>query len=136
MNAADCFIDTNILLYLLSKDEAKANRAEELIAAGGVVSVQVLNEFAAVARRKAGLSWAEIRACLLPLRQLFHVESLRDETHVRALGIAERNQVHIYDAAIIASALQAGCRLLYTEDLHRGQLFERRLVVRNPFRDD
>jgi predicted nucleic acid-binding protein len=49
MPAAETFFDTKILLYLLSEDAAKADRMEELIANGGVISVQVLNEFAAVA---------------------------------------------------------------------------------------
>jgi predicted nucleic acid-binding protein len=52
MSEADNFFDTNVLLYLLSKDTAKADRAEVLLASGGVVSVQVLNEFASVASRK------------------------------------------------------------------------------------
>ena len=51
MNASR-FFDTNVLLYLLSGDQAKANAAETLVASGGIVSVQVLNEFASVATRK------------------------------------------------------------------------------------
>jgi len=62
------FFDTNILLYLLSDDAAKADCAEELVATGGVISVQVLNEFAAVASRKLGMSWNEIREVLHPIR--------------------------------------------------------------------
>jgi predicted nucleic acid-binding protein len=58
MSAADCFLDTNVLLYLLSKDAAKADRAEALLATGGIVSVQVLNEFASVATRKLAMTIA------------------------------------------------------------------------------
>ncbi|MGH8489664.1 MAG: PIN domain-containing protein, partial [Gammaproteobacteria bacterium] len=60
MKAVDPFYDTNVVLYLLSSDPVKADRAEVLLTAGGRISVQVLNEFAAVATRKLGLSWAEI----------------------------------------------------------------------------
>ena len=51
------FFDTNVLLYIAGVDPAKADRAEELIDAGGTISVQVLNEITKVARRKMGMSW-------------------------------------------------------------------------------
>ena len=50
MPETKAFFDTNVLLYLLSEDAAMADRAEEIIAIGGVISVQILNEFASVAR--------------------------------------------------------------------------------------
>lgn len=57
MSAARCpFIDTNIIVYLASRDVRKADRSEKIRAAGGVVSVQVLNEYVSVARRKLALS--------------------------------------------------------------------------------
>lgn len=52
MSGAEFFFDTNVILYLLSADPATADRAEELLAIGGVISVQVLNAFAAIAFRK------------------------------------------------------------------------------------
>ncbi len=55
MKGADVFFVTDVVLYLLSADAARADRAEELIAEGGMVSVQVLNEIANVARRKLQL---------------------------------------------------------------------------------
>jgi len=61
MSEVDSFFDTIVLLYLLSKDQAKADRAEALLAAGGVVSVQVLNEFVSVASRKMALAFPDIR---------------------------------------------------------------------------
>jgi|SRR5271165_662677 len=70
------FFDTNVLLYVASGDRAKADRAEELIRAGGVISVQVLNEIANVARRKMGLSWSETRAFLSVIRGLLPVQPL------------------------------------------------------------
>jgi predicted nucleic acid-binding protein len=73
MSAADAFFDTNVLLYLLSGDAAKANRAEEIIASGGVVSVQVLNEFAAVGVRKLALRIRDIREILSVVRAVCNV---------------------------------------------------------------
>ena len=90
MSATDAFFDTNVLLYLLSEDAAKADRAEDLLADGGVISVQVLNEFAAVASRKLGLAWPEIREVLGTAQSLCRVEPLTMATHERGLAIAER----------------------------------------------
>lgn len=127
------FFDTNILLYLLSGDTDKADRAEAVLAQGGTISVQVLNEFAAVAVRKLGLSYSEIREVLEPVRAICNVEPITLEIHDLGLQVAERYGFSIYDALIVAAALQAGCGTLYSEDLQDGQSIEGRLVVRNPF---
>ena len=76
MSGTEAFFDTNVLLYLLSGDASKADRAENLVAAGGVISVQVLNEFASVASRKLGMSWAEIREVLETVRAVCRVEPI------------------------------------------------------------
>jgi predicted nucleic acid-binding protein len=131
MSAGDAFFDTNVLLYLLSADAAKADRAEALLGAGGVVSVQVLNEFVSVASRKLGMSLADIREILGVVRALCAVRPLDLDTHELGLDLAERHRFSIYDALILAAALKAGCATLYTEDLTDGQTFER-LTVRNP----
>jgi len=136
MNVVEAFLDTNVLLYLLSGDAAKADRAEKLIAAGGVVSVQVLNEFTSVASRKLGMSWAEIREVLETLRSICGVEPISLETHVRGLALAERYGFSVYDSMILASALLAGCTTLFTEDLQDGQRIDGGLTVRNPFRTE
>jgi hypothetical protein len=81
MSEANNFFDTNVLLYLLSKDAAKADRAEVLLATGGVVSVQVLNEFASVATRKLAMTIPEIREILSTIRAVCVVRSLDIETH-------------------------------------------------------
>lgn len=132
MGAVDAFFDTNVLLYLLSADAAKADRAEELIAAGGVVSVQVLNEFASVAARKLALAIPDIREILATVRAVCTVVPLDIETHDVALDLAERYTLSIYDALIVAAALRVGCTVLYTEDLHPGQRIGQ-LTIRNPF---
>jgi predicted nucleic acid-binding protein len=134
MSGADVFFDTNVVLYLLSADAAKADRAEELLAIGGVISVQVLNEFASVALRKLGMSWAEIRDVLAQVRVVCPVESMSADTHDRALQVAERYGLSIYDALILAAALLAGCTILYSEDMQDGQVIERQLTIRNPFK--
>ena len=81
------FVDTNVLLYLISADEAKAARAEAVLAAGVVISVQVLNEFANVARRKHGLSWDELPSVLADLAALADVRDLTLATHQRGVAL-------------------------------------------------
>jgi len=127
------FFDTNVLLYLLSADSARAQRAEELVAQRGWISVQVLNEFASVAARKLRMPLSEIRECLEPIRSICSVEPITVETHTRGLEVAERYNLSIYDAMIVAAALLARCDTLYSEDLQDGQRFDE-LVVRNPFK--
>ena len=133
MNGTDVFLDTNVLLYLLSGDENRADRAEAVVAEGSVVSVQVLNEFAAVASRKLGMRYPEIREVLEPIRAICEVRSVTVETHEQGLRLAERYRFTVYDAMIVASALLAGCGTLYSEDFQHGQVVDERLVIRNPF---
>jgi predicted nucleic acid-binding protein len=133
MNGGEDFFDTNVVLYLLSADTAKADRAEELLAIGGTISVQVLNEFAAVASRKLRMSLIEIREVLAQIRVVCAVEPITIETHERALRIVERYGFSIYDALIVSAALLAGCKTLHSEDLQDGQVIERQLTIRNPF---
>ena len=132
MSAGEAFLDSNIVLYLLSADETKADIAHRLIRAGGVVTVQVLNEFASVASRKRQLSWPEIRDVLATLRALCRVEPISVEEHERGLLIAERYRFRFYDSLIIAGAALAGCRVLYSEDMQDGQSLEG-LTISNPF---
>ena len=133
MSAADAFFDTNVVLYLFSTDAAKADRAEELIAGGGQISVQVLNELVAVTRRKLGMSWPEVREVVAQVRAICPVTPLTVATHERGLQVADRLGLSIYDGMIIASALLSGCATLYTEDLQDGQVIDGQLTIRNPF---
>lgn len=127
------FVDTNVVLYLLSADTAKADRAEQVLLRRPRISVQVLNEALVNCRRKAGLDWAETAQFLGGLRQLCPVADLTAETHDIGRAVAERYGFAIYDAMIVAAALQADCTILWTEDLSDGQWIESRLQIRNPF---
>jgi predicted nucleic acid-binding protein len=120
------------LLYLLSNDTAKADRAEALLAAGGVISVQVLNEFASVVVGKKAVEFAEVRDILSTIREICTVTAIDVETHELGLDIAERWRFSIYGSLIVAAALRAGCSTLYSEDLQPGQTVDQ-LTIRNPF---
>ena len=127
------FFDTNVILYAFRKDDTRGQVAETLLAAGGTLSVQVLNEFVAVARRKFDKSWEEIRRALDILR-VFCPEPvpLTLETHERALHIAERYGYSILDSLIIAAALYVGTSTLYSEDMRDGQAIDG-LTIHYPF---
>ena len=128
------FFDTNVLVYLASGDAAKADRAEAIVAGGGSISVQVLNELANVARRKMQMSWDETHAWLNTLRGLLTVHPLTVETHEAGLRIGARYGLSIYDSMIAASALEAGCDTLWSEDMQHGMKLDEGLRIANPFR--
>lgn len=132
MPAADAFFDTNILIYYVSFEERKAGRSAELLAQGGVVSVQVLNEFVNVARRKRNMSWPSIRSSLDTIHSACETVPLTLETHERGVALAQRHNFSLYDAMIVAAAQLAGCSVLYTEDLHNGQSVDGVRIV-DPF---
>ena len=133
MSAADPFFDTSVLLYLLSSDTQKADRVEALLAESGTISVQVLNEFTAVASGKFKMPLHEIRDVLETVRDICLTESLTVEDHDRACEIMEDYEFSFYDSVIIASALHAGCTVLYSEDLQHGQVIDKQLKVTDPF---
>jgi predicted nucleic acid-binding protein len=133
MSGADPFFDTSVLLYLLSEDTDKADRIETLLSARGKVSVQVLNEFAAVAVRKLKMPLNEVREILDTIRAVCAVEPLTIETHDRGLAVFERYRFSLYDSMLVAAALISGATILYSEDLQHGQVIDNQLRVTNPF---
>lgn len=133
MHVADVFLDTNILIYFVSSEERKARRSAELLAQGGIVNVQVLNEFVNVARRKRAMSWPSIRSSLEVIRSVCSIVPVSLETHQRGLELAERQGFSVYDAMIVAAAQLAGCRTLYTEDLQNGQIIDG-MKIADPYR--
>lgn len=128
------FFDSNILVYAASADDYRFEIAQTSLASGGTISVQVLNEFINVARRKMRLDWPAITHFLNGARDILHVEPITVEAHDAALDVAQRYQLRIYDATIVGSALLAGCGRLISEDLHHGLVIDGRLTIHNPFR--
>lgn len=134
MPAAKSFIDSNVLLYLLSSDTRKADIAENTLRQGGVISIQVLNEIASVCIKKLGMRWPEVNAFFTLLRSLTTVEPLTVETHDLGREIAERYGLSVYDSMIVAAALLAGCSTLISEDMQDGLVIDGKCRVMNPFK--
>jgi predicted nucleic acid-binding protein len=129
------FFDTNVLIYAVAQDDPRNSRAEELLATGGILSVQVLNEFVSVARRKLQMPWKEVREALEAIRILCAPPfPITIDTHDAAVRIAVAYNYSVYDALIAAAALEAACVTLYSEDFQDGQIIEGRLRICNPFR--
>jgi predicted nucleic acid-binding protein len=128
------FLDTNVLLYAFAPGDERSTRAKRLIVPTAVVSVQVLNEVVSVARGKLRLPWNQILPALDAIgRVLPQPRPLTAEIHRAAIEISIARGYHIYDSMIIASALEAGCTVLYSEDMQDGQTIDG-LTIRNPFR--
>jgi predicted nucleic acid-binding protein len=132
--SVDSFFDTSVLLYLLSDDTVKADKIESLLAARGIISVQVLNEFAVVALRKLKMPLNEVREILDTIRAFCTVEAITLETHNRGLAVLERYKFSLYDSMLVAAALISGAKVLYSEDLQHGQTLDDQLRVANPFK--
>jgi predicted nucleic acid-binding protein len=128
------FFDTNILVYA-QQAGGKANRARALLAGGGKLSVQVLNEFTAVSRRKQGKAWPEIGEAISDLLALVEPPlALTLDLHAAARALAEDRRLSFYDALIVASAIEADCNVLYSEDMQHGHTIGGLTIV-NPFRE-
>jgi predicted nucleic acid-binding protein len=129
------FFDSNVLIYAMVSGDSRRERAQQLIANGGTISVQVLNEFVAIARRKMRMPWEEVIEAVEAIRILFPSPvAITVAAHETALKIAQQYGFGIYDALIASSALEGHCSTLYSEDLQDGQIVEGRLTIRNPFR--
>ncbi|MCI0468014.1 MAG: PIN domain-containing protein [Beijerinckiaceae bacterium] len=126
------FLDTNILVYA-QQDDPRGDRARALVLAGGTISVQVLNEFANVLRKKLGRGWMEIAEALDDVRAaLDPAWPLTIETHSAAVALAGEYGFSFFDALIVAAAVEAGCDTLLTEDLQAGRKIGGLRLV-NPF---
>src|SRR5262249_18173508 len=127
------FADSNVILYLLSEDEPRRAIARALLRSELTISVQVLNEVAAVASRKLKLDWAKIGGFINDLVPLVGLRVVTIGTHNAGRAIASRYGFRFYDALIVASATEASCSTLLTEDMHHGQKIGGLTIV-NPFR--
>jgi predicted nucleic acid-binding protein len=129
-------VDSNVIAYLFSGDQAKAERAESLVVTRNpkpVISTQVMNEVTLVMRRKMDLPWPEINVLLSDIEEFCEIVPLTLEVHKEARRVAEHYGFRFYDSCIIAFALIENCEVLYSEDMQHGQVIYDRLTVVNPF---
>jgi len=131
--SADRFFDTNVLVYANSQGDSRTAPARQLLLDGGVVGVQVLNEFASVARAKLGFTWEQVQEAIENIVILCpNPRPLTIETHLHALRLSKKYRLSIWDGLIVAAAAEARCSKLLTEDLQHGQVVEG-VRIENPF---
>ena len=136
-----CFLDTNILIYAQSLnpiERTKREIAERLLEqADCTLSVQVLQEFYVQSTRPSRPYPIAIDVAQDLARSFkrFRVLDMSSEIVFRALEMSNRYRFSYWDSAIIAAALMAKCDILFTEDLHHGQIIEGLRII-NPFKDD
>jgi predicted nucleic acid-binding protein len=129
------FLDSNILLCSIDLDDRRRDVAQDLLHAGGTISVQCLNEFAVVARRTLAMSWKAIEEARDQILLLCGpVRPTTLETHHLGFGMVRKHRFSFTDGMIDAAALIAGCDVLYSEGMHHGLVVDGRLRIENPFR--
>jgi len=128
------FTDSNVLLYLLSDVENKKEIAKQLLRTNPVISTQVITENINVAFKKfKSLTPQQILQHKNFICLLSELVLINEKTIDLALEIKSKYQYQWFDSLIIASALQANCTILYSEDMQHNQLIENRLIIINPF---
>ena len=127
------FVDTNVVVYALGLDTAHRDKAKGLLAAGVVVSAQVINETVSVLAGKQRFTLTEAYEVAASLLDLCEVVPVDSKTIREAIRLSGRYALSHWDALIVAAALLAGCDVLYSEDMQNGQVFEGKLKVDNPF---
>ena len=131
---SDSFIDTNIVIYSISQDEMKQNVSIELPAKHPASSVQVLSETANVMRKKLGFDVSSVKSVVERIvNECTMIQSLNISTLQDGLDLSDRYGFSHFDSLIIASALEADCTELYSEDMHHGLVVNQRLTIINPF---
>lgn len=129
----DRFLDSNVLIYAYTND-LRRERAIDLIAEGGVISVQSLAEFIHVARRRLKIDGQLLFEAVRKLTDNLHLGgSVTLKILHEGLAIAQRYKLSIHDSTLIAVALEAGCDEFLSEDLQHGLVIDGRLTIRNPF---
>ena len=127
------FLDSNVVLYLLSDNQTKANCCEEIVEQGGVISVQVLNECVNVMLKKLTMARPEIDEFLAVIKSISDIVPLSVEVHEGALELLDKYQISWYDALIVSAAIESDCDTLWSEDMHNGLVVNKTMTIRNPF---
>ena len=127
-------LDTNVLVYCHSNAEPeKQEMATSFFALCPVISTQVLSEYINVVKRKLKLPKDEIMdVCMLNIEMCI-LQPVSFTTLKYARKLLDRYDFQLFDSIVVASALEAGCHILYSEDLHHGLLVEKQMEIINPF---
>lgn len=131
------FIDTNIIVYAYSIDEKKKQAITQEILENNsdlYISKQVINEVVNILYKKMQLTSEEIEKVILELDNEFEIFDFDITTQIKAIRLKNNYNLQFYDALIIATALENGCTVLYSEDMQHNLVIEGKLTIINPFK--
>lgn len=133
MTLSNAFLDSNIILYLLDTQSEKSKTAEKLIRESPHINAQVLVEVGNVCNRKH--KWTKYEVCdfWYSLMCDCKISSISEETLADAIYLTEKYDFQLFDAIIVSGALEAGCSILYSEDMQHQMVVEDWLMIVNPF---
>jgi len=127
-------LDTNILIYFHSNDEPdKQKIAINLFSLYPVISTQVLSEYLNVVKNKLKLPKDEIMDVCMQNIEMCILQPVSFATLKYARDLLDRYDFQLFDSIIVASALEAGCHILYSEDMQHNMKIDRKLTIINPF---
>lgn len=128
-------IDTNILLYALD-DFYPQKQAEsiQIIASNPIFCSQNLSEFINVCLRRWKFPKHKVGDLVKTYLQQCVYVPVSEQTMLRSLEIMNKYDFQLFDSIIVSSALEAGCLVLYSEDMNDGQVIESQLKIVNPFK--
>ncbi len=127
------FVDTNVVVYAVGRDNDKQSRARHILEATPIASSQVINETIAVLTGKQRFTREEAFDVADALMKLVAVAPVTATTVRDAMTLGLRYGLSHWDALVVAAALHTDCDTLYSEDMQHGQVIDGRLTVVNPF---
>ena len=126
-------LDTNVLIYLHDSSSTKRAIANDLLATNPRISSQVISEYLNTTRRLLNLSKEEL---LIQTSALFSgctIIPVLPHTLLFASELVKQYKFQLFDAVIVASAIEGHCDILYSEDMHHSLLVDKSLTIINPF---
>jgi predicted nucleic acid-binding protein len=128
-------LDTNILIYNHLEDESKWNITNKLLSLRPVISTQVISEYLNVMKRSFRMEKVDLMdLCALWMKKCV-IHPVDVATVEVARRLIKRYDFQIFDSIIIAAAIEAGCEVLYSEDMQHNMMVEKQLRIINPFKD-
>ena len=126
-------LDTNVLIYLHDSSSTKRAIANDLLATNPRISSQVISEYLNTTRRLLNLSKEEL---LIQTSALFSgctIIPVLPHTLLFASELVKQYKFQVFDAVIVASAIEGHCDILYSEDMHHSLVVDKSLTIINPF---
>ncbi len=133
------FLDTNILIYSYSEDEKEKQEVAlnilEQYPDQIIISKQVINELTNILFKKFRISFEDIENTILEIDSVLQIVDFHLTTQIKAIRLKNKYNLQFYDALIVATAIENGCTILFTEDMHHEQMIEDKLKIINPFKN-